>query len=99
MADCLHRCVATFTCQLLVEVVSSLMTHSADSDGSAFLLPLPDYFCILYPLSQASLNELQLSTKMSTAWRHKLLPEMQPTVMQIFISATESCSVAHILHR
>ncbi len=41
MAACLHRCVAAFTCQLLVEVVSSLMTHGADSDGSACLLSVP----------------------------------------------------------
>lgn len=41
MARCLHRCVAAFTCQLLVEVVSWLMTHGADSDGSACLLSLP----------------------------------------------------------
>lgn len=35
MAWCLHRCVAAFTCQLLVEVVSSLMICGADSDMPA----------------------------------------------------------------
>jgi len=42
MAGCLRRCVAAVTCQLLVDVVSSLvMTHGADSDGSAGSLPGP----------------------------------------------------------
>lgn len=41
MAGCPHRCAAAFTCQLLVEVVSSLMTHGADSDGSACLPARP----------------------------------------------------------
>ena len=46
MAGCLHRCNATFTCQLLVEV----MSHGADSDGSYCLLFAPT--CLfLHPLS------------------------------------------------
>lgn len=53
VAGCLHRCAAAFTCQLLVEVVSSLMTHGADSDGSACLLSLP-HCLFLRPLSSLS---------------------------------------------
>ncbi|KAK5870245.1 hypothetical protein PBY51_024898 [Eleginops maclovinus] len=53
MAGCLHRCTATFTCQLLVEVVSSLMTPGADSEGSACLLSLP-HCLFVHPPSQLS---------------------------------------------
>lgn len=96
MAGCLHRCVATFTCQLLVEVVSSLMTHGADSDGSSCLLSLPCCFCVLYSLSQPSLKQLQLSTNMNRARRHKSQQANAIPCSAAFCrcSATESLSVS-----
>lgn len=85
MAGCLHRCVAAFTCQLLVEVVSSLMTRGADSVS---LLCLPR--CrFLRPVSPSPPGEkqLQLNTEMSVARKHKLFPEMQLGVVQVFVMA------------